>query len=233
MTTMRALHTHFGTARTINGRVALWLFGLAAGVGMLYAPFAGGDTTLLRWTWPIGAAILFFSIRGLGAVANEQLGETPVSEREDSVSRWLGRLGGKAHVLHYVDVGPRSIEYVVVAPTGVFAIRTRGHRGKLSNSGETLMLNGRQLPPEVVVGSRIEANLLEQRLAGLGFSYPVRPLLVFTDAHTDVRSVGEVTALPLRWLESFIRHSPGTMSPLESTLVAGALKRDARATITR
>lgn len=233
MTTMRALQPPLGSSRSVNGRVALWLFGLAAGVGMLYAPFAGGDTAILRWTWPIGAAILFFSIRGLGAVANEQLEANPVSEREDSVGRWLGRLGGRAHVLHYVDVGPRSIEYVVVAPTGVFTIRTRGHRGKVSAVGETLMLNGRQLPPEVVVGLRVEADLLEQRLAALGFTYPVSPLLVFTDARTDVRSVGNVTALPLRWLESFIRHSPGTMSPLESTLVAGALKRDARATITR
>jgi hypothetical protein len=232
MTTMRAMRVP-GTPGRTNGMVALWLAAMAAGVGLLYAPFAYGDRTLMQWTWPIGAALLFLAVRGLGTAVSKELGERERPTREDAVGRWLERLGGRAHVLRYVDAGGRSIEYVVVAPSGVFAIRTRGHRGKVTARGGEIVLNGRSLPPDVLATSRTDVTALEGRLSALGFAYPVRSLIVFTEAHTDVRSFSDVTVLPLRWLESFIRQSPGVMSQLESTVVAGALKRDARATSTR
>jgi hypothetical protein len=232
MTTMKATHPQIHPDRS-NAIVALWLLALAAGVGLLYAPFASGDRGLMQWTWPIGAAVLFLGVRGLGSAVAKELGEHERTPREDAVGHWLERLGGRAHVLRYVTVGGRSIEYVVVAPSGVFAIRTRGHRGKVTERGGEIVLNGRNLPPDLLNTARSEASALEGRLGSLGFSYPVRSLIVFTDAHTDVRSFGEVTTLPLRWLESLIRQSPPMMSPLETTVVAGALKRDARATITR
>ncbi len=235
MTTMRATRAmHAGGERNrVNGGVALGLLALAVGVALLYAPFALNDRQVMQWTWPIGAIVLFFAIRWLGAAAAEELGGRERGPREDAVARWLERLGGKAHVLRYVNAGGRSIEYVLVAPAGVFTMRTRNHRGRISERGGEMLLNGRSLAPDLLSSLRAEAAALEQRLASLGFSYPVRPLLVFTDALTDVRTFGDVTALPLRWLESFIRHSPGTMSPLETSLVAGALKRDSRASLTR
>lgn len=232
MTTMRAARTGARPART-NNRVALGLAALAVGVGLLYAPFAVGDRQVMQWTWPLGAVVLFFAIRTLGTAAANEFGSRQRAPREDAVARWLERLGGKAHVLRYVNVGSRSIEYVVVAPSGVFTIRTRNHRGRITERGGEILLNGRQLAPELLAASKNEAGELESRLASHGFGYTVHPLVVFTDALTDVRTVGEVTALPLRWLESFIRQSPGVMSPLETTLVAGALKRDSRATLTR
>jgi hypothetical protein len=206
---------------------------LALGIALLYAPFAAGDQAILRWTWPVGAILLFLAVRGLGAAATEQMDEQQHAGRDDTVGSWLGRLGGKAHVLRYVAVGGRSVEYVVVAPSGVYAIRTRSNRGKIAARGGELLLNGRPLPREVLVASRNEASAVEERLASLGFGYPVKPVIVFTDARTDVRQVGEVTAMPLRWLESFIREQPGMMSQLESSLIASALRRDARASLTR
>ncbi len=232
MTTMRATHPGLEPDRT-NGRVMLGLAGLALGVCLLYAPFALGDRQVMQWTWPVGAVLLFFAIRALGTAAAEGLGERERSPREDAVATWLERLGGKAHVLRYVNAGGRGIEFVVVAPSGVFTIRTRSHRGRVSERAGEVALNGRLLAPELLTSSRTEAGALEDRLSSLGFSYHVRPLLVFTDALTDVHPFGDVTALPLRWLESFIRQSPATMSPLETSLVAGALKRDSRATLTR
>lgn len=232
MTTMRAMHAGTAPARP-NGRVGLWLGALALGVALLYVPFAAGGVGVMRWIWPVAAVLLFLGVRGLGAAAQEEFGDRERTPREDAVGAWLNRLGGKAHVLRYVAAGGRSIEYVVVAQSGVFAIRTRTHRGKVAVSGGELTLNGRPLPPEVLGSARGEGAALEERLAGLGFSHAVRPLVVFTEARCDVRSVGDVTTLPLRWLESYIRTAPSVMSPLETTLVASALKHDARATSSR
>lgn len=234
MTTMRAVHVG-GRVSKVNRdlRLGVWVFLLGVAVVLLAAPLAMGQRSALQWTWPIGAGLLFVSIRGIGGVADERLGRRDRVTREDTVGPWLERLGGKAHVLRYVEAGGRSIEYVIVAPSGVYAMRTRNHRGKVTSRDGELLVNGRPLAADVLAAARGESYALEERLGGLGFSYPVRPLIVFTEARLDVRQAGDVTALPVRWLESYVRRSPTVMSPIETALVAGALRRDSRASTVR
>jgi hypothetical protein len=229
MTTARTAAGH--GVRQEGRHVGWWLMGLLAGLVLLYLPFTAGTTSWMVWTWPLGGALLFLSVRGIGG-ATGGLGDQGRTHH-DEVGRWLGQLGGRCQVLRYVDAGGRAVEYVVVAPSGVYAIQTRNVRGRLRVRGEGLVLNDRPLSADLTARAAEDARALESRLARAGLPHEVRPLVVFTDARIDVRDAGGVTLLPLRWLESYVRTRPQELSGLELGLVGGALRREARALLTR
>jgi hypothetical protein len=148
------------------------------------------------------------------------------AKAEERVEEVLSLLNDNYYVLHDIKIGRGNIDHVVVAPSGIYTIETKSHKGKITASSEELLLNDLPLPKDFLSQAYAEAMAIKDYLKKVsGRSYFVQPILVFTNAFVEVKGkVRGVKILPLKWLLGELEKGGARLNRLERSAIANALK---------
>ena len=106
-----------------------------------------------------------------------------------------------------------NIDFVVVGPTGIFAIEVKNHHGKVGFNGDELTLNDKSLEKDFLRQTMREATSLHDYLVSSGVSNAfVTPIIVFSHRFAVVRfgiqPIKNVRVIQYRWLLKMITSEP-------------------------
>jgi hypothetical protein len=104
---------------------------------------------------------------------------------EWQIKKELLRLPSNYTVFQDVDLGRGNIDFVVVGPSGVFAVEVKSHRGKIVFDGSRLLKYGQPFRSDFLNQAWGEKMSLQSHLSKTGTSIEVVPILVFTRAWLD------------------------------------------------
>jgi len=123
----------------------------------------------------------------------------------------------------------RSIDYIVIGPTGIFVIGVMFHRGTVERMGEDhLLLNNRRPQKDFIrlmkeKMSELQTLLKEQT----GGDWRLQPILCFTRAYIKTRGeISGVPVIPVTELVQKIKLQPVILDRYDVMRVAGCLKGD-------
>lgn len=108
-----------------------------------------------------------------------------------------------------------NIDFVVVGPTGIFAIEVKNHHGKVGFNGDELTLNDKSLEKDFLRQTMREATSLHDYLVSSGVTNTfVTPIIVFSHRFAVVRfgiqPIKNVRVIQYRWLLKMITSEPRT-----------------------
>lgn len=107
-------------------------------------------------------------------------------EAEETVGKSLSALPADYKVIEDVDTGKGNIDYVVVGPTGLFAIEVKATKGMVSFVDEQLMIDGRNAYGNYVAQTEAEKYWLSNTLKqNLNIDYKITGLLLFPFGKID------------------------------------------------
>ena len=106
-----------------------------------------------------------------------------------------------------------NIDFVVVGPTGIFAIEVKNHHGKVGFNGDELTLNDKSLEKDFLRQTMREATSLHDYLVSSGVTNAfVTPIIVFSHRFAVVRfgiqPIKNVRVIQYRWLLKMITSEP-------------------------
>lgn len=126
---------------------------------------------------------------------------------EVSIGQILANLPDSYNVISSVVLpGKKSnIDFVVIGPSGVYAIEVKSHRGRITYDGQQLLRNGHTFEHNFLWQVKSEARELQAYLRNIKQSvYAVDPILVFSNKYTPVRfgikPVDSVHVIGAGWL---------------------------------
>jgi hypothetical protein len=165
--------------------------------------------------------ILRMVLKGVDDVGDDRYGS-----RE--LEHWLKGCTKSVQLLEHLHFGNHYLRLVAVSETGIYCISTNSYRGRLSfRDGQAAVEGSREISVSTFLASAKE---LESLLNKEKYDYKVKPLLVFTDAATEIVELSDYTVVPLRWLNRYVCAEIGTISPLQCSLIANRIKHIANAT---
>lgn len=108
-----------------------------------------------------------------------------------------------------------NIDFVVVGPTGIFAIEVKNHHGKVGFNGDELTLNDKSFEKDFLRQTMREATSLHDYLVSSGVTNAfVTPIIVFSHRFAVVRfgiqPIKNVRVVQYRWLLKMITSEPRT-----------------------
>jgi uncharacterized RDD family membrane protein YckC len=120
-----------------------------------------------------------------------------------------------------------DVDNVLVGPTGVFAVESKGHKGRIGYdpAGMQLLRNGLPLERDVYTQVAKQVEHLEDSLRRAGFPVEVDPLICFPRAELVCNTFGERsphTCSPREAVE-YALHADSVHSPQEVDAMAGAI----------
>ena len=144
---------------------------------------------------------------------------------EMKVGRILEGLGPGYVVIHEVDVaGAGTIDHVVIAPTGVFAVAANAYTGLVEVGWDGRLYMGGYDLRGVVEQVKREASALETRFGTTGLRVAVRPVIAFTRAKLDrPREAGGAVALAADALADYVRGGVRVLDDRDRARVRAAL----------
>ncbi len=82
-----------------------------------------------------------------------------------------------------------NIDSICIGPTGIFVIEVKSHRGRVTSSGNTILLNHRPIQEkDVLAQTKSEVHFLQKLLQKkTNQFYPVTGLLIFSNAFVAIR----------------------------------------------
>lgn len=106
-----------------------------------------------------------------------------------------------------------NIDFVVVGPTGIFAIEVKNHHGKVGFNGNELTLNDKSFEKDFLRQTMREATSLHDYLVSSGVTSAfVTPIIVFSHRFAVVRfgiqPIKNVRVIQYRWLLKMITSEP-------------------------
>lgn len=106
-----------------------------------------------------------------------------------------------------------NIDFVVVGPTGIFAIEVKNHHGKVGFNGDELTLNDKSFEKDFLRQTMREATSLHDYLVSSGvINAFVTPIIVFSHRFAVVRfgiqPIKNVRVIQYRWLLKMITSEP-------------------------
>ncbi len=105
-------------------------------------------------------------------------------EGELVIFKVLQKLPDCYHIFQNLQINNNfDIDFVVVGPSGVFAVEVKSHKGVIGFNGEALTING-QLFEKNILGQTMNGALSLKNFLGIKFVYPV---LVFANKYAKVR----------------------------------------------
>jgi hypothetical protein len=133
------------------------------------------------------------------------------AKAEETVGSLLDTMGSDFFAIHDVSTPFGNIDHVVIGEhTGLFLIETKSHHGKVSVSGDQVLVNGK--PPEKDFVKQILNNTywLREKVTGLTNSRPwVTSVLVFTNAFVPVLpTIKGIQIINKRYLSKTISKDP-------------------------
>lgn len=147
---------------------------------------------------------------------------------EEKVAEALANLTDGFEVYNDVQFEGFNIDHVVASPAGVFLVETKSHRGKVSNEGDKLLLNGKIPEKDFLNQTWSQTYRLQDYLKEkMNVEVKVQPILCFSSAFVRVRT-------PLKGIEVmnvgllgkyFDKQERQIISPQELSRIRVALKR--------
>jgi hypothetical protein len=161
----------------------------------------------------IGFVSFNFGMQQIGKWSNG-----PRKQRDDlAIDERLNALGDRYVMLHYVQVGKKIVEHLLIYPGGLLVITARdvpgkvvgrANRWKRQGLGALRMfgMSGPQLG-NPVLDTDVAINLVEQALRNEQMEYDVYGIIVFTAPTVELDVEGtDFDAITLTELEDFVRH---------------------------
>lgn len=113
----------------------------------------------------------------------------------------------------HVPSKKENIDFVVMGPTGIFAIEVKNHHGKVGFNGDELTLNDKSLEKDFLRQTMREATSLHDYLVSSGVTNAfVTPIIVFSHRFAVVRfgiqPIKNVRVIQYRWLLKMITSEP-------------------------
>ncbi|MEA2550578.1 MAG: hypothetical protein QOE25_347 [Actinomycetota bacterium] len=188
------------------------LIGIA--IGLIYGVLLSALVAGLWWRslTPVGVvllAVLVWAVRNNKFVDPDGLQKG--FDGEAIVSRTLSRLEAFGYeLIDDVDIGRGNVDHVIVGPTGVFAIETKSHPGKVEFRDGILLRDGFDYTS--FAGQAVRAAIAVRELTRAGW---VEALLVFPNARLSSGPIhiGTTTVVDLAGLTAFITARPSRLDP--------------------
>jgi len=201
---------------------AIFFYLALSGTGTTWAKFLPYPTI-----WLYVALILLF-----GITLRELKAFTKGAEGEQKVRRILKNLPPNYSTLSdFVNGQKGNIDFVVVGPTGVFTIEAKNYRGgNITFQNGVLYRNDYPFKKDVLKQTYAESKYLSEYLyKSLGLSFPVTPILVFTNPYTKLRfglhPVNGVYVIGTSWLIKLIQQRQPTLNPDHCTKIKNEIKK--------
>ena len=107
-----------------------------------------------------------------------------------------------------------TIDYIVVGPKGILTIKTKSHKGVVTNNGEKLLLDGHPFEEDLIKQAWAQSNFVQDLLAVKGVcALRTQPVIAFTDADVQVKErVGRVQIIGIKDIHAFLEGLPVWMS---------------------
>jgi len=96
----------------------------------------------------------------------------------------LAKLSDEYLVFCDIKIPPNkwNVDFIVVGPTGLLALEVKNHKGKVSNKGKDLLLNGKIPKNNFLKQVKGEARSISKHLEGkLDSKFYVKPILIFSN----------------------------------------------------
>jgi hypothetical protein len=131
---------------------------------------------------------------------------------EWNVKEELLKLPDEYHVFSNVVVGKGDIDFVVIGPSGVYAIEVKGHSGRIAFDGSRLTKNGWSLDKDFIGQAHYEAMDLKKFLEDHGQKIYVKSVLVFSSSRAFIKveaaPIREVSVMHIDSMLKFINYNP-------------------------
>ena len=150
---------------------------------------------------------------------------------EEVMEAKLADLPGDYTVFHDLAFPGFNVDHVAVGPGGVFVIETKSHGGKITNTGDQLLLNSHRPDKDFINQTWAQTyhigNLLQDRL---GQTVPITPVLCFTNAFVQVRGkVKGITVINGGHLNAFIARQKPVLPADRIVQIVACLKMATKA----
>lgn len=127
---------------------------------------------------------------------------------EVSVAKVLEELPKDFKVIHDVNVDDKfNIDHLVIGPTGIFTIETKNHIGRVTNNGDTLLINNKLFEKDIIKQAINESYYIKEKIKNsLNLNVYVKPVIVFANPKTYVESdeVKGVKTISIRMLKNYL-----------------------------
>ncbi|MEP7060302.1 MAG: nuclease-related domain-containing protein, partial [Actinomycetota bacterium] len=212
-----------------TGYVGRRVLVIGIAIGFIYGALLSAAIAAFWW-WPlmlfeallVGAVLWLMRDGGLLDPDRWQKG----FEGEAIVSRTLSRLEAFGYeLIDDVDIDRGNVDHVIVGPTGVFAIETKNHPGRVEVREGMLRRDGSDCTG--FTGQAVRGAMAVRALTRADW---VEALLVFPNARMlggPVR-IGTTTVVDLSGLTAFITARPSRLDPDQVHALAGRIRQDQR-----
>lgn len=127
---------------------------------------------------------------------------------EINVAKILDELPKDFKVIHDINVDDKfNIDHLVIGPTGIFTIETKNHIGRITNSGDTLLINNKLFEKDIIKQAISESYYIKEKIKNsLNLNVYVKPVIVFANPKTYVESdeVKGVKTISIRMLKKYL-----------------------------
>lgn len=179
----------------------------------------------------IGEGVLSWA-RRLEDLGHKYLGRGETVPRIDdageSVGDLLDGLPAGFFALHDFPSGNGTIDCVLVAPKGIFALTMQSHKGSVSVLGDQIFRNGRALDHDkaLIKQAREDCLALREMLARKGITgLAPLPVIVFTDAVVGVHgTIKGIEVMHRNALPAFMKRRRDVMSARDAEAIFEFLK---------
>ena len=122
-----------------------------------------------------------------------------------------------------------DVDFVVIGPTGVFAIDAKSHNGKIEYSNGHLLKNGNKMEKNIIWQVKKEALFVHSLLLSeLKFDIFVVPVIVFSSVWAELyfgfKKLNGVQVVKKPWLNKLIIERPLKSYPLDTRQLEDLLK---------
>ncbi len=203
-----------GYLRSLIFRNKLISIGALAVLVAVVFIFSNYSKILTGWAWLIGLLGFIFLIQFLSALVDAT--EFGFSRAENGLGgekiilRELSRLSDEYVIFHGLQFRENcDVDFIVIGPTGIYAIDAKSHKGRIGYDGEQLTRDGHRLEKNIL--SQIMSEAMDVHaflLSELEKDYFVKPIIVFSSPWARVRfgntDVKNVRVIGKKWLRKTI-----------------------------
>ena len=148
---------------------------------------------------------------------------------EDAVANDLKKLPEAYSVFSDVLISGKisNIDFVLVGPTGIYAIEVKSHRGAIGFNGSDLIRNGEPLEKDFLRQAKSEALSLHDYLKDeLNIDIYVKPVIVFSRARLafGLKPLNDVFIIQKQWIQKLVNTHPFYRYTVDRKVIEEKLK---------
>ena len=149
------------------------------------------------------------------------------AKAEERVAEKMSELPEGFTVFHDLLFPGFNIDHVVVGLSGIYLIETKSHRGRLTNTGDQLLIDGNPPEKDFIKQTWSQAYQLKDFLkAATGQEVSVKPILCFSAAYVQTRQpVKGVAVINSKFLNELLARQKPSLDAETMSRVVQALEK--------